>query len=116
MQEPNVKFVNVKFWLRLIFFFFALLCFSPTVDVTGGQRYLLFRETQDSQGNSLVQIMEQGTWVSTAQVSNTVRPFSCLCLPPPVSLTLIAVGNPVLLSFFSPSFLLYREAEDWRKT
>ncbi|XP_029140683.1 interleukin-17 receptor C [Protobothrops mucrosquamatus] len=40
-------------------------------DVTGGQRYLLFRETQDSQGNSVVQIMEQGTWVSTAQISNT---------------------------------------------
>ncbi|XP_063148894.1 interleukin-17 receptor C [Candoia aspera] len=44
-------------------------------DVTGSQqpseRYLLFLESQDSRGNSLVQIMEQGTWVSSAQVFNT---------------------------------------------
>ncbi|KAM6471132.1 interleukin-17 receptor C isoform 1-T1 [Liasis olivaceus] len=44
-------------------------------DVTGSQKpreqYSLFLETQDPQGNSLVQIMEQGTWVSTAQLFST---------------------------------------------
>ncbi|XP_058025238.1 interleukin-17 receptor C [Ahaetulla prasina] len=42
-------------------------------DVTGSQKYLLFQEIRDSQGNSFVQIMEQGTWISTAQVFNTKR-------------------------------------------
>ncbi|KAG8127897.1 hypothetical protein E2320_014772 [Naja naja] len=41
-------------------------------DVTKSQQYLLFQQIRDSQGNLLVQIMEQGTWVSTAQDFNTV--------------------------------------------
>ncbi|XP_026573691.1 interleukin-17 receptor C isoform X2 [Pseudonaja textilis] len=42
-------------------------------DVPKSQQYLLFQEIRDTQGNLLVQIMEQGTWVSPAQVSNTRR-------------------------------------------
>ncbi|XP_070586802.1 interleukin-17 receptor C-like isoform X1 [Erythrolamprus reginae] len=42
-------------------------------DVTRSQKYLLFQEIQDPQGNSFVHVMEQGTWVSTAQVFNTGR-------------------------------------------
>ncbi|XP_026538427.1 interleukin-17 receptor C isoform X2 [Notechis scutatus] len=42
-------------------------------DVTKSQQYLLFQEIRDTRGNLLVQIMEQGTWVSPAQVLNTRR-------------------------------------------